>query len=447
MPRLVRNSKLDTRTARALLPQNDQPYWHHLSRGLTLGYRKAPRGNVWLAKLVKTGYRKQETLGPADDVLDADGVHVLSFEQAQRQAFAWKAKLEAPETDGQPSITVREALDLYEKDLRARNGDLNNVRRIRAHLADDLLDTPVAVLTRDQLRAWRDGLVKIPPRRRHAIPDRAAGPLRLSKPAVNRTCAALKAALNLVADDPKQRISSRHAWQDGLRPIEGADQSRNCILDDDVVRLIVENARNYIPEFGLFVEVTNETGARPSQVERLDVRDLQANRPDPRLMMPPSRKGGKRAAARMKPHYAVPIPVDLARRLSVIAKRRDPDEPLLSRPYIGKWLGGKRWDKDAYDDPFEETVRRSGLGDWEKLGYEAPVTLYALRHSSIVRQLKKGVAIRIVAANHNTSVGMIEKHYSRHITDHTDAITRAALLDTPETSPDNIVSIRAGAAP
>jgi len=35
---------------------------------------------------------------------------------------------------------------------------------------------------------------------------------------------------------------------------------------------------------------------------------------------------------------------------------------------------------------------------------------------------------------------MIEKHYSRHITHHTDAITRAALLDTPDKSPDNIVS-------
>src|SRR5438045_765175 len=127
MPRLVRNTKLHTRTARAALPQRDQPHWHRLSRGLALGCRKAPKGNVWLAKLVKPPkFRQQETLGPADDVLDADGVHVLSFDQAQHKAFAWKVCLEAPTTDGQPTVTVREALDLYEKDLRGRNGDTTN---------------------------------------------------------------------------------------------------------------------------------------------------------------------------------------------------------------------------------------------------------------------------------------------------------------------------------
>src|SRR5436309_8039132 len=114
MPRIVRNAKLDTRTARTALPRQDQPYWHHLSRGLSLGYRKAPRGNVWIAKLVKPGFREQKTLGPADDVLDRDGIHVLSFEDAQRMAFGWKVKLEAPETDSQPTVTVREALDRYE---------------------------------------------------------------------------------------------------------------------------------------------------------------------------------------------------------------------------------------------------------------------------------------------------------------------------------------------
>lgn len=85
MARIVRNAKLDTRTARAGLPQG--LHWHHISNGFTLGYRKAPRSNVWIAKLVKPGFREQRTLGPADDVLDPGGVHVLSFGQAQRKAF------------------------------------------------------------------------------------------------------------------------------------------------------------------------------------------------------------------------------------------------------------------------------------------------------------------------------------------------------------------------
>jgi hypothetical protein len=39
--------------------------------------------------------------------------------------------------------------------------------------------------------------------------------------------------------------------------------------------------------------------------------------------------------------------------------------------------------------------------------------MYALRHSSIVRQLLAGVPVRIVAAGHDTSVKMIEHTYSR----------------------------------
>ena len=54
--------------------------------------------------------------------------------------------------------------------------------------------------------------------------------------------------------------------------------------------------------------------------------------------------------------------------------------------------------------------------------------MYALRHSSIVRMLKANVPIRLVASLHNTSTKMIEKHYSKYITEHSDDVSRHALL-------------------
>ena len=69
------------------------------------------------------------------------------------------------------------------------------------------------------------------------------------------------------------------------------------------------------------------------------------------------------------------------------------------------------------------------------------VTIYALRHSSIVRQLLANVPVRIVAAGHDTSVVMIEATYSRHIGDHADALARRALLDLGEPITGNVVSI------
>ncbi len=70
--------------------------------------------------------------------------------------------------------------------------------------------------------------------------------------------------------------------------------------------------------------------------------------------------------------------------------------------------------------------------------------MYCLRHSSIVRMLLRNVPIRLVASLHNTSVAMIEKHYSKYITEHSiDDITRAGLLSEPAREPavDNVVSI------
>lgn len=76
------------------------------------------------------------------------------------------------------------------------------------------------------------------------------------------------------------------------------------------------------------------------------------------------------------------------------------------------------------------------------LGLDPDATPYALRHSSIVRMLLNGVPVRVVASHHDTSVEMIEKHYSRYITEVSDALTRRTLLDfSVPAAADNVVSI------
>jgi len=53
---------------------------------------------------------------------------------------------------------------------------------------------------------------------------------------------------------------------------------------------------------------------------------------------------------------------------------------------------------------------------------------YSLRHSSIVRGLLEGSPIRLVAALHDTSVEMIERHYSRWITEGLDEFAARAIV-------------------
>ena len=72
--------------------------------------------------------------------------------------------------------------------------------------------------------------------------------------------------------------------------------------------------------------------------------------------------------------------------------------------------------------------------------------MYALRHSSIVRMLLKNVPIKLVASLHNTSTKMIEKHYSKFITEHSDDVSRPALLQPESPVGENVVALAEGAA-
>lgn len=232
---------------------------------------------------------------------------------------------------------------------------------------------------------------------------------------MNWTCAAFQAALGLSAtQDP--RITNQNAWRTGLTALPDAEQSRNVILPDNSVLAIISAAYAVSREFGLLVEVAAVTGARVSQLARLEVGDLQGDRSDARLMMPSARKGRGRKRIERRP---VPIPVNLAMVLKKAGSGRASEAPLLTKP------NGEPWRHSDHRHPFERAVTRTRLNPGQ-------VTIYALRHSSIVRQLLANTPIRVVATLHDTSVVMIERTYSKFISDHSDALSRRALLDTTQ---------------
>ena len=87
MARTLRDAKLDTRSARLRLAARREPYFRSLSDGLAIGYRRGAKGGTWIARhYTPEAGRRFNALGTADDVTDADGVHVLTFRQAQEAA-------------------------------------------------------------------------------------------------------------------------------------------------------------------------------------------------------------------------------------------------------------------------------------------------------------------------------------------------------------------------
>jgi integrase len=235
---------------------------------------------------------------------------------------------------------------------------------------------------------------------------------------INRLCRCVCAALEL-ARQHDERIQNRQAWELGLAALPDAQEARNVIISDAQVHELVATAYARDAGFGLLCDVLAITGARPSQAVRLRVQDLHDHPLRPKLMMPKSAKGGGRNRSQKKhERYSVPITLQLAARLKEAARGRAGDAPLLLRSDRKPWPDNPG---QSYHRDVDQVVTATGLDPGE-------VTMYCLRHSSIVRMLLRNVPIRLVASLHNTSVAMIEQTYSKYITEHSDGISREALL-------------------
>jgi integrase len=414
MARKISFSALESRSARLRLKIRRRPYsGPSLARGISLMYRRNKTNGTWVLK-ASDGHGAYWTKGfaLADDFEDGDGKNVLTFYEAQ-DAAKRLARSEDGDSDTAP-ITVDGALNDYRRDLEARNANPYNAESPRVHLTKVLLAKPVQLLNAHELKKWRDGLLS-----------------KVAPATVNRICRCLCAALEL-ARQHDERIQNRQAWEVGLAGLPDAQVARNVVLPDDKVREFVSAAYAHEDKLGLLIDVLAITGARPSQAVRLRVEDFHGHPVRPKLMMPKSAKGGGRNRNQKKhERYSVPITHALAVKLKDAASGRTGDAPLLVQNDGSPWPKhpGQRCHRQI-----DKIVTAIGLEP-------DVVTMYALRHSSIVRMLLKNIPIRLVASLHNTSVAMIEKTYSKHITEHSDDISREALLQDEPPSGDNVVAL------
>ena len=410
-----RAAKLETATARRRLEVRKKPFWTTISPGIGLGYRRNAGPGTWSARSTNSdGADWIKRIGLADDLEPADGKHVLTYWQAVDVARAL-ARRQPGADDAKRPVTVSEALDRYQRDLKSRGADAQNANRVRKHLTPTLATKPVALLTMDDLLDWRDGLV-----------TKGVAPAT-----INRTRAGLRAALELAAslDD---RITNRNAFRSGLKGLPGGKNARRVVLPDADVLRIVEAAYQENRAFGILIEVLAQTGARVSQAARLRCADLQADRADPRLLMPTSYKG--RGQKEKQQQVPAPITAILAALLVELKGDRPDDAPLLSKSDGSRWLATNKSEQWGI---FREVAERAGFDP-------DVITCYALRHSSICRALLNGVPVSVVARLHDTSSREIEAHYAAYILDVAgDALSRKGLLRPEATSADNVVPLSA----
>lgn len=437
MSRHVSEVRLQDKAARSRLKAREDPYWRVIGEGRHLGYFRGAKRGKWVARIWLSDRYVKERIGYVDDVHTADGVAVLSWDQAVQKATAWFSSIITGEplstpgpnrasrrADTQDIPTVKDALTSYVdvRDARASSRAGRSVKsdawRLFRHVVkhERLANTRLDLLNEGMLSKWR-------------------AKVHSAEGSRTRTANDFKAALNAAFIVHRRILPADFpiVVKFGLRrPGNQVDDIAygvrdNQILGDAVVRRIITAAYEVDADgdLGRLVALLAATGARFSQLARMKVRDVQAD--FSRLLVPSSRKGKGKVAS----HARVQVGQDILALLTPVTRGRDPDAALLERwrhvqvtpmtwerNYRGPWTSSAEMTR-----PWRAVLERVGL---------AGVVPYALRHSSIVRGIRCGLPIRLVAALHDTSVVMIERHYSRWITEGLDEIAARAVVPLVE---------------
>ena len=424
MSKTIGDAPITTRSSRLRLTPGT--HWRSLDAEHHIGYRKGARAGRWLVRWrVEKTYR-QESLASADDVLEADGIGTLSFEQATREAkhFIQDARKRAAAKAAGPIQTVTTAALNYADLIENRHRDAGRpvAKDCRSRFKNHVSTDPIAkielyALTAADIRAWRKRA-------------RAKG---LKPASLKRVANDFRAALNNAGQEFKRALPDRFPMEirDGF-VMTTSDRfivatRANMILPDNDVRRLILSAREIDAEQGWdgglarLVIALAATGARFSQLARCKVADLQVH--TKRLLIPVSAKGrGLKSVS----HVAAALGDDVIDELRSQIRGRRGHEVLLLRPAFRR--EGRGWERDGrrpwqaaeISKPFREIAKRAGLsGD---------ASAYCLRHSSIARALRAGLPIRLVAAAHDTSSTMIELHYAAHVVDAMSDVARLAVV-------------------
>ncbi|MDP2875576.1 MAG: site-specific integrase [Holophaga sp.] len=428
MARSARDSRIESRTARAKLISRKSPYRVRLEPGQALGYYKPTGGaGSWIAFLNPgkedeggVGW-KQKAVGTADDFIEPDGAAVLSYAQAQAKAREWFslcADDAARALSGMPvpkgPYTVDSALDDYMEDAKRRGmKGLEQTRcAINAHLRPELGPLEVAKLSRERIEGWLKKLAESPKRKRQPNPAtkshkkkaaedepkpvKPALPMtedekRARKDSANRVLTVLKAALNHALD--RGRVKHGEAWK-AVKPYRGTTSARlRFLTPEEQVRLV----NVCPPDFRRLVMAALHTGARYGELGGLRVRDFNPGAGT--LWIEPRKTEKGRHVVLTDEGQAFFAGLTAGAEAEALMLTR---EGIKRRGRKGM-AGAEGWAGNDQKWLMEDARKAAGLG---------ALSFHELRHTYASGLVNKGVPLAFVAELlGHTDIRMVSKHY------------------------------------
>lgn len=416
-----KKSGLESKTARLTLATRNAPYWLAIGEGQQIGYRKGIKDGYWVARQTDMESRQkvQESLGTADDNLEADGREVLTYYQAVNAAQDWfKRRKEAAEAKvavrpSKNSITVSQAMEIYIDFLKTdgKSGKSSEQAAFTYIYRDPIALKCLVDLTVNEIKAFRDGIAYSPrrtrlkpkpapkkkkkkksdavekPKGKWELAAESMDPKTLKeelerqrKSTANRVLTILRGALNYqVEQDPT--IDDR-AWR-AVKAFKKADGVRSNYLEVEDQRKLLEACPAGLREL---VAGALYTGARYGELRGLRVRHVYLKAMNIQI-----------GDSKTYQPREIPLTEEGCRFFAKLVEGRKRNDFVFLRP------DGLQWGKSHTFRPFRAACDAAGV---------QPICFHELRHTYASQLVMAGaelIAVAKILGHKDTR--MVEKHY------------------------------------
>ena len=384
---------LSSRSARLAAPYKIYPHFELLRRGRHLGYAK--RKNMpshWIARVTIRGCQfKQKFLAAADDIHEADGDTVLSYNQALAQAEEWFRKISGqvgaidPKPLGRAKYlrycpvgsvyTVAHALQdlIHWKNLACSPSHVEVlIILINHHLLDRVGTMAVDDINGEIARSLTQAILETPPFGGNdeigyhwPIGEMDDETRRKQRNTANTVITIIRQAMRLAWEDGKTQ--NERAWRVFHR-IRNVHRPRIFHLSRPEVRALVDEAA---PALRTLLLGALYTGCRIGELLAMQACDV-------------GRDGYGvyvRPAKTFKPRFVFLSDEGMAffRQLSA---EREPQDPIF-------WNGPRAWTKFTYTQALKKTA--------QKVGLPQEICWHALRHTYASQLVQAGAPYIVIS--------------------------------------------------